>query len=95
MTGIFPSTTTIAQSGLPRNYTLTATVSASAKRLPGPTGTVSFFDTSNSNAVLATAQLGNAVVAPALVNVSNPAMGLPRSWRETLTVTEIWIWQLD
>lgn len=77
VTGIFPSITTIAQSGSPGDYTLTATVSSSAKSLPGPTGKVSFLDTSSNNALLATAELGNAVVAPTLVNINGPQTGGP------------------
>ena len=57
------STTTIAQSGSSGNYTLTSTVSG--YDYPYPTGTVSFLDTSNSNAVLATAGVTS--------NVNNPA----------------------
>ena len=41
------TTTTIAQSGSPGDYTLTATVTGSSSFAPG--GTVSFLDTSNSN----------------------------------------------
>lgn len=71
VTGAFSSATTIAQSGSAGNYTLVATVSSSARALPGPTGNVSFTDTSNGNALLATAVLGSATAAPAFVNVSN------------------------
>ncbi len=49
------TTTTIAPSGSPGNYTLTATVTGKAS--VAPTGTVSFVDTTNSDYVLATAPL--------------------------------------
>ena len=52
------TTTSIAQSGSPGNYTLTATVVGSGDLTAAPTGTVSFLDTSNGNAVVATATLG-------------------------------------
>lgn len=52
----FPTTTAIAQSGTNGSYTLRATVGGNGST--GPTGTVSFLDTSNDNAVVATALLG-------------------------------------
>jgi hypothetical protein len=52
------TTTSIAQSGSPGNYTLTATVVGSGSLAAAPTGTVSFLDTSNGDAVLGTATLG-------------------------------------
>ena len=51
------TTTSIAQSGSPGNYTLTATVAGSGYPAAAPTGTVSFLDASNGNAVLGTAPL--------------------------------------
>jgi len=57
------TTTTIAQSGSIGNYTLTATVNEIGIAT-APTGTVSFLDTSYSNQLIATAQLGSA--APGL-----------------------------
>jgi hypothetical protein len=53
--GKYPTTTTIAQSGGPGNYTLTATVTGRSNRPPD--GTVSFLDTDNSNYVLGQANL--------------------------------------
>ena len=77
VTGLFPTTTAIAASGSAGDYSLTATVTGlvNSSSMSAPTGTVSFLDTSNNNAVLATPSLGNAVFAPALVNVSNPQTG--------------------
>jgi hypothetical protein len=56
VTGTFPTTTAIATSGSAGDYTLTATVTSlvNSSSLFAPTGTVSFLDTSNNNAVLAT-----------------------------------------
>jgi hypothetical protein len=68
-----PTTTTIAQSGGIGNYTLTATV-ASVGGTESMTGAVSFQDTSNSNAVLTTAQLGTGTAGIA--------------WAPTFTVTQ-------
>ncbi len=62
VTGAFPSGTVIAQSGFAGNYSLTATVSGSAKSPAGPSGTISFTDLSANNSVLATASLGDPVV---------------------------------
>src|ERR1039458_4308329 len=53
--GSYPTTTTIAQSGGPGNYTLTATVTGSHS-VP-PSGVVSFLDTTNANYALATTNL--------------------------------------
>jgi hypothetical protein len=68
------TTTSIAQSGSPGNYTLTATVAGSGTLTAAPTGTVSFLDTSNGNAVVATATL-NASTSGALTwtNTQTPA----------------------
>jgi trimeric autotransporter adhesin len=74
VTGVYPSVTNITPTGAAGNYTLTATVSASARSLPGPTGSVSFIDTTSNNAVLAQAALGTPTLAPSLVNVSNPTL---------------------
>ena len=53
-----PTIVGLAQSGASGNYTLTATVAGSAgKSATVPTGSVSFVDTSNGNAVLGTAPL--------------------------------------
>jgi hypothetical protein len=57
--GTAPTTTAIAQSGSTGDYTLKATVTGKA-RATGPTGKVTFLDTTSQNAVLGTAELGNA-----------------------------------
>jgi subtilase family serine protease len=54
VTGKYPSTTTIGQSGNPGNYTLAATVAGGG---PPTTGQVSFLDTSSGNSALGTAPL--------------------------------------
>jgi hypothetical protein len=56
VTGTPTTATTIAQTGSAGNYTLTATVGGTASA--APTGTVSFLDSSNGNALLGTAALG-------------------------------------
>jgi hypothetical protein len=56
VTGPFPSVTSISSSAANGNLTLTAQVSGGMSF--APTGSVSFLNTSNSNAVLATAPLG-------------------------------------
>jgi len=67
------STTTIAQSGNPGDYTLTATVTGQGAVAPG--GTVSFLDTSNANSVLGTAAMGNSVATVNWQNPQSPATG--------------------
>jgi hypothetical protein len=81
VTGLYPTGTTIAPSGSPGNYTLTATVGGVGPL--APTGTVSFLDTSNSNAVLATATLGAGRSGLSFVNSSNPAVGV---WPHSIAV---------
>jgi hypothetical protein len=67
-----PTTTTITQSGNNSGYSLTATVYGNGST--APTGTVSFLDTSNANAVVTTATLG-AGTGLGFLNTSNPAVG--------------------
>ena len=67
------STTTIAQSGNPGDYTLTATVTGQGSVAPG--GTVSFLDTSNMNSTLGSAALGNGVATLNWQNPQSPATG--------------------
>ncbi len=67
------STTTIAQSGNPGDYTLTATVTGQGPVASG--GTVSFLDTSNANSVLGSAALGNGVATLSWQNPQSPATG--------------------
>jgi hypothetical protein len=65
----YPTSTTIAQSGNPGNYTLTATVTGFGGTV-APTGTVSFLDTSNAGAVLGTSALGTGTTGA--LNWTNP-----------------------
>jgi sugar lactone lactonase YvrE len=78
VTGIFPTITTITQSGGAGNYTLTAMVSglADTPSAATPTGTVSFRDTTNGNAVLATAALGAGTAGLSFFDSSSPTVGL-------------------
>jgi hypothetical protein len=73
-TGTLATTTTIAATGSGGNYALTATVTESGGTTP-PTGTVSFLDTSNGNAVLAKPTLEAAVAG---VGWPNP-LSIPTS----------------
>jgi hypothetical protein len=74
VTGKFPSTTVIKQSGPAGNYTLTATTTGIAGGLV-PTGSVSFLDTTNGNALLAGGTLGAATSALNFTLASTPATG--------------------
>ncbi len=58
VTGLYRTTTKLAQSGSAGSYTLTSSVSGVGPL--APTGTVSFLDTSNGNSVLGTGTLGAA-----------------------------------
>jgi hypothetical protein len=66
------TTTTISQSGSPGNYTLKAIVTGVAVE-SAPAGNVEFRDTSNGNAVLATAALGSGTSSSTWVNTQNLA----------------------
>lgn len=66
VTGVWPSVTTVVGGGDVGNYTLTATTGGSGST--PPTGSVSFLDTSNNNAVLGSAPL---TAGPAGLNFLN------------------------
>src|SRR5271170_3038319 len=65
VTGVYPTISTIAASGNPGDYMLTATVFGNGSA--SPTGTVSFLDTSNANQSLATAPLTPAAAGLSLL----------------------------
>jgi hypothetical protein len=61
VTGTYPTSTTVTSTGAAGDYTLTGTVAGFGLRSAGPTGTVTFNDTSNANSpLLGTATLGAA-----------------------------------
>lgn len=77
VTGTHASTATIAPSGNPGSYTLTATVAGIVNNpsVPAPTGLVSFVDITTNNAILGTAALGpSSIVGLAFPNFSTPSM---------------------
>ncbi len=79
VTGLYPTTSTIVQSGSAGNYSLMATVVGLGSGTV-PTGTVSFLDTSNGNAVLGTAALGANTEGLGWLSASNsPAGSYPES----------------
>ncbi len=73
VTAAIATKTTIAQSGTEGNYTLTATVSGNGPI--GPTGNVSFLDTSNNNASVGTATLGSATSVQGLSVTESDLVG--------------------
>ena len=74
VTGLYPTATTLSQSGSSGSYALTATVVGSVGT-SSPTGTVSIVDTSNGNAVLGTGELGASTTNLSFLNPANPAAG--------------------
>ena len=74
VTGLYPSATTIAQSGSAGSYALTATVTGTGAK-SAPSGTVSFLDGSDGNNVLATAVLGSGAPNLGWVNSQTPGTG--------------------
>ena len=75
VTGKHSSATTIAASGNPGSYALTATVKGTGDISVGPSGKVSFLDTSDGNAVLGTAPLGASTLSQALVGPISYVIG--------------------
>jgi hypothetical protein len=71
--GIFSSSTGINAGGSAGNYRLTSTVGSAGAA--APTGTVSFLDASNENAVISTAQLGSGSAGTLLIGSPIPADG--------------------
>jgi hypothetical protein len=59
VTGLYPTSTTFTETGGLGSYNVTATVTGTGLYSPTPSGSVSFVDTSNSNAVLAQAPLNS------------------------------------
>jgi len=75
VTGKYPTTAIIAQSGIPNAYTLTATVTGVSNlgSASSPTGSVSFVDTNHNNVALGTLPIGSATTSLSFLNSSNPA----------------------
>ena len=67
---LLPTTTTLIATGTTGSYALSATVTASST--VAPTGSVSFLDASNGNAVLASGVLGTPVLTPGFANTPPP-----------------------
>jgi hypothetical protein len=82
VSGIPPSITTIAQGGSAGNYTLTATVGGNGSS--APTGTVSFLNTSDGNAVLGTAALGEGTTGLELLNMTHPAFNVGSNGQDSV-----------
>jgi hypothetical protein len=61
--GTYDSTTAIGSTGSAGNYTLSGTVAGIGSTLAGPTGSVSFLDTSVGNNVLGTQAVGTAILS--------------------------------
>ncbi len=74
VTGLYPTTTSLTQSGSAGNYSLTATVVGTGGSIL-PTGTVSFADTSNGNDVLGTASLGASATSLSFLSPANTPTG--------------------
>lgn len=75
VTGLHATTTTLTVDGQQGHYDLTAAMAGinDIPKMPAPTGTISFIDTTNSNAVLASPAMSEATSGFSLLNVSKPA----------------------
>jgi hypothetical protein len=86
-----PTSTTLTSSGSPGNYTLNAKVVATGSKTVKPTGSVSFFDTSNANFNLGSSPLGpttfsfgfNGPISP------TPPQGFPTWFNMLSTVADV------
>jgi hypothetical protein len=74
VTGTYSTASVIAEGGSAGNYTLTATV-AGIGGSASPSGTLSFLDTSNGNAVLTAANLGKGTANLSFTNPATPPTG--------------------
>ncbi|WP_058189783.1 beta strand repeat-containing protein [Terracidiphilus gabretensis] len=72
VTGIYGTATTLSWDGSTADPTLTSSVKAFTSS-PSPTGSVSFVDTSNGNAVLGTVPLGASTATPSLLTSASLA----------------------
>ena len=77
--GTYGSQSGLASTGSVGNYTLTATVSGIGSITTGPTGTVSFLDTSVGNNLLGTAPLGTATLSNAFVEAPGSPFAIANS----------------
>ena len=73
-TPVYATTTAIAQAGAAGNYTLTATVTGTGAFAAPIAGSISFLDTTLSNAMLGTASLGTNSAAPVFTTASSPSV---------------------
>src|SRR5215469_1601153 len=85
--GTYSSTTAIASSGTVGNYTLSSTVTGIGSLLVGPTGTVSFIDTSAGNNVLGTQALGASTLSNNFKSASGSPFGVGNSSSPLRSVT--------
>ncbi len=77
--GTYASTTAISSTGSVGAYTLSGTVAGIGSVFTGPTGNVSFLDTSTGNSVLGTQPLGSAVLSTAFVEAPGSPFAIATS----------------
>ncbi len=77
VTGTYQSTVSLTSAGTVGDYTLTGTVAGLGSLTTGPTGTVSFIDTSNGNNVLGTENLVVSTLATTFIQNQPFAIGGP------------------
>ncbi|RXH55936.1 EF hand domain/PKD domain protein [Granulicella sibirica] len=75
VSGRYATSTTLAATGDVGNYTLTATTTGFANPAAAPTGAITFIDTTNSNATLGTANLGDAARSVSFGVSESPTTG--------------------
>ena len=73
VTGIQPSTATLTSSGTAGAYILNATITGTGLVLTNPSGTVSFLDTTNSNAVVGAATLTQGTLVRSFNTITSPS----------------------
>ncbi len=79
VTGLYPTSTTFTETGGLGSYNVTATVTGTGLYSSTPSGSVSFVDTSSSNAVLAQVTLNSGTSVLSLQNPANPTIAQDES----------------
>jgi hypothetical protein len=91
VTGTHQSTTSLVSVGAPGNYTLTGTVNGLGMLSTGPTGTVSFLDTSSGNNVLGTENLVVSTLATTFSQNQPFAIGGPGATQRSAAIASAYL----
>ena len=91
VTGTFLSTVSLTSAGSVGNYSLTGTVVGIGSLTTGPTGSISFLDTSNGNNVLGTENLVVSTLATTFVQNKPFAIGGPGATQRSAAIASAYL----